>query len=268
MNMEVIKDSIEAIFSPLGIVAILMSAGIVLCFWKRRISAGRRLLISGGLLFLIFLFSPLAENLMLGLEKQYPPLLSPPQSPKIDRIIVLAGYAEENPRCPITSNVSEQTLCSLAEGIRLYRMVPGARVILSGGVARPGDKPVAAIMADFLNQMGVADSDLVVEGNSRNTYENLREVKKLVGSRPFILVALGCDLRRAVAVARKLQMQPVPAPACLWTLQHHSAEMSGAQRIADFFSGFARPSSIRFSKLQWAWHEYLGYAWYQLLGRI
>jgi uncharacterized SAM-binding protein YcdF (DUF218 family) len=266
--MEILKNSVEIVFSPIGIVALLMILGLGFSFSKQHRIAGRRLLLCGGLLFLIFLFSPLAESLMLGLERYNSPLFSPPPSPKIDRIVVLAGYAEENPRCPITSNVSEQTQVSLSEGLRLYRLIPGAKLILSGGVARPGDKPVAAIMADFLRQLGVTDKDLIVEGNSRNTYENLLEVKKLVGSQPFILVALGCDLRRAVAVAQKLQMQSVPAPAGLWTLQHHPANMSVPQRVADLLSGFAHPSVTRLSKLQWAYHEYVGYIWYQLLGRL
>jgi uncharacterized SAM-binding protein YcdF (DUF218 family) len=266
--MEILKKSIETAFSPLGIVVLLISAGIFFCMAKRRSSAGRRLLIGGGLLFFVFLFSPLAECLILGLERQYRPLLLPPESPKIDRIVVLAGYAEENPGYPVTSNVSEQTLRSLSEGLRLYRMTPGAKLILSGGVARQGDKPVAAIMADFLHQMGVPFEDLIVEGNSHNTYQNLLEVRKLVGLRPFFLVATGCDMRRAVAVARKLELRSIPAPAGIWTLQHHPAHARAYERLAELMSDCAHPSLTRLSKLQWAYHEYIGYIWYRLLGRI
>jgi uncharacterized SAM-binding protein YcdF (DUF218 family) len=265
--METTKRLIEIIFSPLGIVVLLTSAGIVLSFSKRRNRGGIRLLKGAGFLFLLFLFSPLARFLMLGLERQYPPLLKIPEQ-KIDRIVVLSGYAEENRSFPITSNVSEQTICTITEGLRLYRLIPGAKLIMSGGVARSGDKPVAAIMADFLQQMGVPAPDLIVEGNSRNTYENLIEVKKLIGSSPFILVAQGCDLKRAAAVARKLGMQPIPSPAGLWAAQHHRLNMSIIERITDFFVSFAHPSIANLSRLQWAYHEYVGLLWYRLLGRI
>jgi uncharacterized SAM-binding protein YcdF (DUF218 family) len=266
--MEIIARSIELIFSPLGILTLITLAGIVLSFSRRRMHVGRRLLICAGILLLLFLFSPLAQYLMLRLEREYPPLISPPESPKADQIVMLAGYAEENSGIPVTSNVSEQTVLILSEGFRLYRLIPGAKMITSGGIARKGDKPVAAIMADFLQQMGAQAKDLIVEGNSRNTYENLIEVKKIVGSRPFILVALGCDLKRAAAVAKKLQMQAIPAPAGLWAAQHHRVNMSFSEKIADFFLSFAHPSLTNLSKLQWAFHEYAGLLWYRLLGRV
>ena len=265
--MEFIRRSLELVFSPLGILTLVTLTGIVLSFSKRCMHAGRRLLICAGILFLLFLFSPIAQYLMLHIERQYPPLISPPEAPKTDQIVMLAGYAEENHGIPVTSNISEQTVLVLSEGLRLHRLIPGAKMITSGGIARSGDKPVAAIMADFLQQMGVPAKDLVVEGNSRNTYENLVEVKKIVGSRPFILVALGCDLKRAAAVAGKLKMQAIPAPAGLWVVQHHRADMRFPEQIADFFESFAHPSTTNLSKLQWAYHEYIGLLWYRLLNR-
>ncbi len=259
---------IEIVFSPLGIMTILLALGVLLAIVKRHSRAGYRLLIFGGLLFLIFLFSPLSLYLTLGLEKQFPPMLTPPQSPKTDKIVVLAGYAEENPGFPVTSNVSEPTMGSMSEGLRLYRLLPGAKLIMSGGVARSGEKPVAAMMADFLQQMGVPAKDLVVEGNSRNTYENLFEIRKMVGASPFILVAPACDLRRAVAVANKLDMKPMPAPSCIWTLQYNLGYLSKADQIDHFLRSFGSPSVENLARLQWTYHEYLGYLYYRYLGYI
>jgi uncharacterized SAM-binding protein YcdF (DUF218 family) len=265
--METMQRIVEIIISPLGIVTFLIASGVVLSALNRNRAAGRRFLVWGGLLFLIFLVSPLAEYLMLGLERIYPPMVTPPQSPGISRIVMLAGYAEQNPGTPITSNVSEQTIYSLAEGFRLYRLVPGAKLILSGGVAHQGKAPVAAMMADFLQQMGVPAQDLIVEGKSRNTYENLIEVRKLVGPDPFILVATACDLRRSVAVAHKLQMTPYPAPAYIRTLQRHPDKASQEEQIMIFLKSF-KPSLDNLSRIQWAYHEYLGYIWYRLLNRV
>jgi uncharacterized SAM-binding protein YcdF (DUF218 family) len=265
-QMIIIKNFIEIIFSPLGILVLIMCAGIILSYSKRFRHAGQRLLTSAGILFLIFLFSPLAQYLMLGLERQFPPLLNPPRDRKIERIVVLAGYAEEIPGIPITSVVSVQTIGTLSEGFRLYKLMPGAKLITSGGVVRKGDRSVAASMADFLQQMGAPVEDLIVEGNSHNTYENLVEVRKIVGSDPFILVAQACDLKRAVAVARKLQMQFIPAPACLWAAPHHRPGLG--EGIADFFVSFAHPSVTNLSRIQWAYHEYAGIVWYRITGRI
>jgi len=44
--------------------------------------------------------------------------------------------------------------------------------------------------------------------------------------------------------------------------------MGLSEKIADFFASFAHPSLTNFSKLQWAYHEYVGLFWYRLLGRV
>ncbi len=150
----------------------------------------------------------------------------------------------------------------------MYRMLPDAKLIVSGGVLREGDKSVALLMADYLQQMGVPAEDIIVEGASRNTYENLREVEKIVGSEPTVLVAAGCDMRRVMGVAKKLQMNLIPAPACIWTLQDYPPGMKMSEWIVDFFICFGRPSTENLYRLQWAYHEYAGHLWYQLLDRI
>jgi uncharacterized SAM-binding protein YcdF (DUF218 family) len=266
--MEFFKRSIELVFSPLGIVAILMSAGLVLSIRKKQSRKGHRFLICGALLFLVFLLSPLSQFLIWSLENGYPPLLTPPSNLKIDRIVILSGYAEDNPGIPITSNVSGQTMGNLAEGLRLHRLLPKSRLIVSGGVLKKGRKAVAACMADFLEQMGVARDDLIVEGHSQNTYENLREVRRLLGTAPFILVAAGCDMRRAMGVARKFQMNPIPAPANIWTLQKPVSTGSASNRLFGFVKNWTYISLDNLSRLQWAYHEYVGYLWYRILGYV
>jgi uncharacterized SAM-binding protein YcdF (DUF218 family) len=263
-----LKRLIEMAISPLGIMTGILAFGVVFSVTRRSSRIGHRLLVAGTLLFLVFLFSPLSQYLNYGLEHPFPPLLAPPPSLPISRIVVLAGYAEDYPEFPITSNVSLQTIGRISEGLRLYRLLPGSKLIVSGGTVRGGEKPIAAMMSDCLQQLGVPASDLIVEGASQNTYENLFEVRKLVGTYPFILVTTACDLRRAVAVAKKLGMHSIPAPACIWTLQHYPRNTNAAGQCAYFFKSFASPSLENLSRLQWAFHEYLGYLWYRALGRI
>jgi uncharacterized SAM-binding protein YcdF (DUF218 family) len=265
--MELLKRTIEILFSPAGVLSILTVPGLILIYAKQHHRLGRRLLISSGVLsFLIFL-TPLVELLTLGLEWNYPPILNPPQSPEIRSIVVLAGYAEENTLFPMTTVLSESTISRCVEGLRQYRAMPESKVILSGGIVCKGDRPVAASMADFLQQLGVPSSDILIEGTSHNTYENLVEVKKIVGQKPFLLITHACDMRRAMAIARKQQMNPIPAPACHWALQYYF-QQSNSRRIFRVLHGFLNPSAERLKRLQWVYHEYAGYLWYRLLGRI
>jgi uncharacterized SAM-binding protein YcdF (DUF218 family) len=266
--MDTLKRIVEITISPLGIMTVLLAGGVIFSLSGRYMRQGRRLIVCGALLFLIFIFSPIAEILIRSLERPFQPMLVPPAEPKIDRIVVLSGYGEDYPALPVTSNLSGETVCRLAEGIRLHRLLPGSKLIVSGGVVREGDRPVARLMADFAQQLGVRGEDILVEGGSRTTYENLLEVRKMAGDTPFILVTSACDLWRASAVARKLGMNPVPAPAGVWALQHYPARMDAGQWVAAFFGGFAHPSPTRLARLQWAYHEYAGYFWYRLLGRL
>ncbi|MCL2877224.1 MAG: YdcF family protein [Acidobacteria bacterium] len=265
--MNFLKNAVELLFSPVGIMVLLLISGILLNFWKRRRVVGRRLMFCGVVLFLVFLFSPLAGYLMLNLEKDYAPMLHPPKQPRPGKILILSGYAEEYEGFPITSLLSEMTVGNLTEGLRLYRLMPDSVVIVSGGVLRKDERPVAASMADFLKQMGVPEERILIEGNSRNTYENFRESGKFLGTEPFILVAQACDMRRAMAVAGKLGMQPLAAPASYWALQRYS-DLNKSKKSGGFSGAFLYPSVENLNRLQWAYHEYAGYLWYRLRGWV
>jgi uncharacterized SAM-binding protein YcdF (DUF218 family) len=266
--MDSVKYFVEVSLSPVGVMVVLLAGGVLLGVARRTSRTGTRLLVSGALLYLVFTWSPLAEILVGALERDYPPLLTHDQSIRIETVVVLAGYGEEHPVIPVTSNIDEEATCRIAEGIRLHRQLSNSKLLLSGGPPRPGDRPVAGIMADLVRVMGVPESDVIVEGQSRNTYENLLEVKRVVGAKPFILVTSAADLRRAMAVSRKLDMRPLAAPACIWTLQHFPPGMSWAAWTTTAVRSFAYPSAKRLTQLQRAYHEYAGYLWYRYLGRV
>jgi len=264
--MTSLKGMLEACFSPIGLVAILFASGIVLNAFRRRSDIGFRLLWSGAGLFLVFLLTPLAEVLYANLEHPYPAMLNPGAS--VRTIVVLAESGEDFPFLPVTNKLGAETISRMVESIRLYREIPDARLIVSGGIVRHKDRPIANLMAEFATAMGVAKQDIVVEGRSTTIYENLLEVNKIIGSAPFILVTSSGDLRRAVAVASKLGMKPLPAPAAIWAARNYPADMSWLRWIWKVFEGMAHPSTDRFSYLQRAFHEYVGYAWYWMLGRV
>ena len=262
------KDSAEFAFSPVGIMTILLAGGIILTIFVRSSHWGRRFLLIGAFLFFLFTISPLAEVLIRNLEIHYPPLLTPPTSISAKRIVILSGYSEEHPTIPVTSTIYGETLYRLAEGMRLYRRMPGSNLIMSGGPLGIQGRSVAGIMADFVREMGIPDKDILVERKSRNTYENLAEVKKIIGTDRFVLVTSAFALPRAMAVAGKLGMNPIAAPAHIWALEHYPPKMNWIDWPQAVLDGLSSPSPVRLAYIQFAYHEYLGYAWYKILGRI
>jgi uncharacterized SAM-binding protein YcdF (DUF218 family) len=123
-------------------------------------------------------------------------------------------------------------------------------------------------MADYAEELGVPRQDIVVEGQSLTTYENLVEVQRIIGGSRFILVTSACDLRRALAVAHRLGMQPLVAPACIWEAQYFPPGLSWSAWFWKVVEKIGHPSSQRLGYLQRAYHEYVGYVWYWLLGRV
>ncbi len=264
--MSALKDFVVACFSPVGLVTILFVAGLLLHALRRDSRAGWRLVAAGAGLYLVFLLTPLAEALYADLEHPYPPMLKADASAR--SVVVLAGYGEDNPLLPVTSKLTGEMIPRLAEGIRLYREIPGARLVLSGGVVRQHDGPVAHLMADFAKAMGVPERDIVIEGRARTTYENLAETKRIIGSEPFILVTSSGEMRRAVAVARKLAMRPLPAPAAIWAARYYPAGMSWLEWGRKIAGDSGEAKAHRLGYLQRAYHEHLGYLWYLALGRV
>jgi uncharacterized SAM-binding protein YcdF (DUF218 family) len=257
------KRRLETALSPLGVTTWLFTFGLLVTLFSEQSRVGYWLLTAGAVLFLAWLYSPLADIGLRFLENQYAPLVQPPLC-AVDRIVILAGYGKTQPSSAVMSTVSPQTLCNLAEGLRLYRRLPTAKVLLSGGIMRQGDPPIASLMADVLREMGVPAHNILVEGQSQNTYENFVYVQRMIGTQPFILVAAAGDLPRAMAVAHRLGLHPVAAPAGIRTSQQPAA----GRRVARMLAVFTTPDFERLPRLQWAFHEYVGYVWYKIRGRL
>lgn len=264
--MTSLKDLLVACFSPLGLTTILFVSGILLRVFRRHSRRAYHLVWSGVGLYLVFLLTPLAEVLYANLEHPYPSMLHPDAS--VRTIVVLSGWGNDLPFVAVTSKLNADTISRMVEGIRLYRELPKARLIVSGGSVPPGSTPVANLMADLARAMGVPGQDIVVEGLSTTTYENLLEVHKMVGSEPFILVTSSGELRRATAVAHRLEMKPLPAPAAIWAAPYYPPRMPWLEWGRRVIEDLGDPSADRLLYLQRAYHEYLGYVWYWMRGRV
>ncbi len=266
--MDFIKQWLTAALSPVGIMTLLLALGLVFSLFRRKSPAGRRLILTGAVLALVFLLTPVSELLVADLERPFPPLLYPKISSDSRLIVVLSHYGEDRPNLDAINRLSPESVIRVVEGIRLYRELAGTRLVLSGGILREGDRPVARLMADFCRDMGVPQDDIVTEEHSSTTYENLVQVQKIVGSAPFLLVTSASHMRRAMAVANRLGMRPMAAPAGFWTASYHAAGITRPEWLRQVWGGFFQPSTRRFLYIQRAYHENLGYLWYRLRGRV
>jgi uncharacterized SAM-binding protein YcdF (DUF218 family) len=228
--------------------------------WRRRKEAKRRLWpLVVPLLALAVLSTPaVAFCALLSLESYAPPLEERPADAAAIVVFAAGVYPPEGPR--LRPRMDEDSMDRCLTAARLYRQSP-CPVLVSGGKVEedtPGPS-YAAVLGEFLEQLGVKRSDLVLEENSRTTYENAVESARLLSERHInrvVLVADAVDMRRAASCLRKQGIAVVPAPCHFRATGFHPS----------LFTFLPSPGGA--AGFQRAWHEWLGMAWYWVRGRL
>jgi uncharacterized SAM-binding protein YcdF (DUF218 family) len=241
---------------------LFLLACFALCrLWRKRADPRRRLwpllLPLAGLTVLCL--PPTAHLALLSLESYAGPVEERPRDAEAIVVFSASVYPPAGPR--IEAELDEDSLHRCLQAARLYEQGPPCPVVVSGGKTEP-DRPGptnAAVMARFLSQHGVKEADLVVEPNSRTTYENAVECAKLLrerGIRRVALVVDAVDMPRAAACLRKQAIEVIPAPC------HFRA----TRFEFTVFSFLPNPAAgVAFQRV---WHEWLGLVWYRCCGRL
>ena len=208
------------------------------------------------LLLALFSYSAFPTFLLRGLEQQYQPLLSVRDHIDVPWVVVLGGGLSPDTDLPDHDQLSDSSLSRLIEGIRIHRQIPGSRLLLSGGA--PFDAvSEAEVMAEAAVSLGTNRQALYLDTYSRDSKDQAKEVKKIVGSRRFILVTTAAHMPRVMALFEKQGLMPIPAPTDfrINKRQHISPAM--------FF-----PWANNLRQAEFAIHEYLGLIWAKLRGQV
>ena len=167
-----------------------------------------------GLVLLLAISSPLVERPLLGsLEAWHarPPLLA---GEHYEAIVVLAAGVLEpgslRPTMDLSSASKNRTTC----GVDLYQQGYAAKLVFSGGngqVFKDAPKD-AREMKRWAERLGVSNEAIVVEEQSRTTYENATETRRLLGPASILLVTSASHLPRAAALFSKQGFKVTPVP--------------------------------------------------------
>jgi uncharacterized SAM-binding protein YcdF (DUF218 family) len=212
---------------------------------------------------LILSLTPVSDFMLRPLEYRTLPFMNEtpgqqadPAAARISSIVVLGGGSTDDPQIPLNSRLGLESIARLTEAVRLYRLLPGSRLILSGGSAF-GEQPEAEVMAETARVMGVPSHDLRLESKSRDTEEQALFVRPLVENSPFLLVTSAYHMPRSIALFQKQGMAPIPAP---------TAFMARSARFTTPATYFPNASGLQNSER--AFHEYLGLLWSWLRGSV
>ncbi len=152
----------------------------VLALHRNRVSAGKKLLLATIAVILVIGFLPIGNALLRPLELRFPPT---PNIVSPAGIIVLGGGEDgRTSRATGLPEVNDAADRFLA-GMALARKYPDARLIFTGGSAAVlGARVSGAEVADrIFADGGIAPDRILLEGASRNTAENAKLTRNLLG---------------------------------------------------------------------------------------
>lgn len=187
-------------------------------------------------LFRIVLFLYLASNayvanfLVQSLEKDYPPVAIG-DVPKSDVAIVLGGMIQTislHPGRPELSDSADR----LTDAIRLYKAGKVKKILFTGGsgLLFADAYKEADLAKEIFLGLGVLEKDLIWENNSRNTFENAVETKKLLNEKKLesaVLITSAFHMKRAAGcfVKQGITFFPYPTDYRATNLQSGAFEL-------------------------------------------
>ena len=261
--MFLMKKIVSPFLFPLPLTLLVSFVGLCLLWFTRRQRAGKVAVTLGLVALFLLSHGLVAGRLLQPLEQAFPAFETAAlaggaigSAADAKYVVVLGAGTKSDPRLPITSQLADSTVVRLVEGIRIHRQIPGSVLVLSGG--RVFDlTPEAEAMSQLAVELGVAQGDLIVEGGSRDTENQARMVRPIVGEAPFVLVTSAAHMPRSMALFRKVGLEPIPAPT------RHRVRVGTVVSPGLFF-----PSADDLIKSERAFYEVLGLAWAKLRGRV
>lgn len=240
-----------------GFPTLFLLAGIALLAYFRHPTRARRLLVVS-LFSLVVLFSwpPVSYLASKTLEWYYPVAHIP--SGEAEAIVVLSAtvYPARGARPTPLPSYSTFKRCRHAAWLyKEWRQVP----ILACGGASKDTPPYSHVMKEMMRHEGVPDAAIWTEDQSGSTYENAVNAVEILRSKGISKVALVTEayhMFRAERCFLKQGIEVVPAPC-----EFRSGEFELSPHT--FLPG---ATAIRHN--EHALHEWLGYVWYWLRGRV
>ena len=254
--MFLIKKIVAPFFLPTTLVFSLLLLGICFLWFTRKQKFGKFLVTVSFVILALCSYNIIGNVLLGGLEKRYPPLLTVSNHVDVPWVVVLGGGIAPDNNLPDHDQLSGSSLSRLIEGIRIHRLIPGSRLLLSGGAVF-GMVSEAAVMAETAVSLGVNRAELYLDKRSKDSKDQAQEVKKIVGSGGFILVTSAAHMPRVMALFEKQGLTPIPAPT--------NYQVKKRQHISP---GMFFPGSSNLRKAEYAIHEYLGLIWAKLRGQV
>ena len=256
--MFLLKKIIAPFLFPVPIIVIVLGIGLIR-LWRghRKVAPkGRNWLTLGFILLLLLSTRPLPTYLLGNLEGGYRNFSPEAVTLSPAAVVVLAGGVSDDPALDPLQRLSESTLVRLAEGIRIARYYPDARLVVSGG-APFSQVSAAAMMASAAIELGFDSTRIDLEALSLDTDDQAKAIASMLGDRAFILVTSAFHMPRSMRLFESQGVRPFPAPTNRLI-----------KEVSTLHPGAYFPSAINLEYSRVFFRESLGMAWAGLVVRL
>lgn len=218
---------------------------------------GRNILALAGVLALMVMLLPLHLYLLRPLEQRFP---RPSLPEHLDGIIVLGGAVEQNLSEAYDQANLNHAAERMTEAVRIAKFYPEAKLVFSGGSAeilKQSKYQEADVAKRFFVELGLPESQIVLETRSRNTFENVAFSKELLEPKAdevWLLITSAMHMPRSVGIFRYFAWQVIPYPV------DYRVGLSLSSDPRRFFSD-------KLLLIDLASKEWLGLLAYRFLGR-
>lgn len=246
--MFTLKKAITPFLLPPGLIILLAFGVFVFSVSRRRKNAAR---VSFGLGLALWLcsISPTADWIVGSLESG----LAIPQAPKGDVIIVLGAGTQNTPDMSGGGTLNSISMERVVTAARLQQHL-GIPVMVSGGEVDTASPAFAPIAKRILNDLGVPAGKVILDTQSRDTYENAHYSQILCHQKKLkqpILVTTASHMKRALYSFQSVGLNATPFP-CGFTVD------SGQP----FHWRQLLPTAVNLYATSTGLHEWLGRVYY------
>lgn len=245
--MFAVRHLIETLLNPFFI-AMFIFCVVLILFYKRR---NQQIVRLGFLITFLILISLstgwLPQLLTKQLENQYPVVINP--NPNVSWVVVLSGGQSSAENLPANMLLYSASLKRLIEGIRLYRQLPEAKLLLSGG-SSDGEPAEAKRLAEVAQFLGIPANTITLEAASINTAAQAKLIKDLLGKAPFYLVTSAIHMPRSMYLFKQQGLNPIAAPTDFTLYWDNESRRK---------TWLPNPQNLFYFTV--AWHEVLGLLW-------
>jgi len=246
-----LKKLVGGLLMPLPALLLLMAIALLLLWFSRWQKSGKALLTGSWLLLLLLSLQPVADRLLRPLEAHYPTYQG---QDTISYIVVLGGGYTYNPDWAPSSNLLNNSLPRVTEGVRQYLQHPGSKMVFTGGKGAD-TLSSAETAARVATSLGVPRQDILLVDTPRDTEQEAAAVALMIQQQPFLLVTSANHMPRAMRFFQAAGLHPIAAPA-------NQLAITSPLNIWDR----VMPSAMFFSHSERAWYETLGGVWQAIKG--